>query len=52
MHTVDMVASAPGGSVIQCRVGDHIAAGMRLRYKVEGSTDTLEMRVSNLLGKH
>lgn len=36
MHTVDAVPLVPGNALMQCRVGDHIAAGMAALYSVQG----------------
>lgn len=35
MHTVDATAQSPGQALVQCRIGDHIAAGMTALYVVE-----------------
>jgi hephaestin len=37
MHSVDIVMANPGTGLVQCRVADHISAGMRALVVVEGS---------------
>lgn len=38
MHSVDVTMANPGSGVVQCRVADHIAAGMQALVVVERST--------------
>ncbi|GAB4814065.1 hypothetical protein N2152v2_001111 [Parachlorella kessleri] len=44
MHTVDLIPETPGEALVQCRVGDHIAAGMRALYSVVPGPDTATMQ--------
>lgn len=37
MHTIDIVMANPGTSILQCRVADHISAGMRTLINVTAS---------------